>query len=228
MGRTKTLVQLRTAIRQQADQENSTFVSDTELNTIINTSLAQFHNILADKFGEDYYYTKSTLTATIGTDVVSLPSDFTKLLQVEINRGSNEPPIIMKQYMLKEKHKNYNSASQYSYRYRVMGTNLVLDRAAKSAFTMNLYYVPNFVDLASDGNSFNFMGDGWEDWVIMDCAAKIKAKEESDVSFELNQKAIVENKINTQALNRVLAEPQRVIDIYNQYPSPYDDPDYID
>lgn len=226
--RNKTLVQLRTAIRRQADMENSTFVSDTELNILINTSLAAFHNILADKFGEDYYMTKTTLTATVDSDTIALPSDFTKLLQVEINRGTNEPPLIMKQYMLKEKHKNFNSASQYSYRYRVMGTNLVLDRVAKTAFTMNLYYIPQFQDLASDSDYFNFYGDGFEDWVIMDVAAKIKAKEESDVSFELNQKMVVENKVNTQALNRVLAEPQRVIDIYNQYPSPYDDPDYID
>jgi len=50
-----TLSQLRTRCKQQADMENSTFISDTELNNYINESIEELRDILIKNFGEDYY-----------------------------------------------------------------------------------------------------------------------------------------------------------------------------
>lgn len=57
-----TLLELRTAARERADQVNSAFISDSELNRYINTAAKELYDILITAFDNDYSVQKKSLT----------------------------------------------------------------------------------------------------------------------------------------------------------------------
>ena len=71
---TITLAELRTQSRQRADMENSNFISDTELTSYINNSIAELHDIMAEAYGSEYFVTTTTFSVTSGDDTYSLPA----------------------------------------------------------------------------------------------------------------------------------------------------------
>ncbi len=50
-----TLTELKAESRQRADMENSNLVSDTELTTYINKSIAELHDLLSEAYGSEYF-----------------------------------------------------------------------------------------------------------------------------------------------------------------------------
>jgi hypothetical protein len=72
MATTMTLAQLRTATRQRADQVNSQFVSDDELNSYINQSYFELYDILIQKYGDNYF---SADPAIFETSSISIPQN---------------------------------------------------------------------------------------------------------------------------------------------------------
>ena len=74
---------LVTRVRQRADMESNNFVSDIEVQTYINGSIAELHDLLIQVYGQDYYVSSNTFTTTAGTDTYALSTsagaDFYKL-----------------------------------------------------------------------------------------------------------------------------------------------------
>jgi hypothetical protein len=73
---TITLAELRLQSRQRADMENSQFVSDSELTSYINNSIAELHDIMCEAYGSDYYVISAEFSIDSSTDTYALPSDF--------------------------------------------------------------------------------------------------------------------------------------------------------
>ena len=67
MATTMTLAELREASRQRADQENSQFISDSELNSYINQSYFELYDILVQSYGDDYYVANPVLSDVINS-----------------------------------------------------------------------------------------------------------------------------------------------------------------
>ena len=55
-------------VRQRADMESNDFVSDTEVQTYINSGISELHDILIQTYGQDYYVSSSTFNTVAGTD----------------------------------------------------------------------------------------------------------------------------------------------------------------
>ena len=58
---------LRDEARQRADQVNSEFVTDSELNGYLNNSWSELYDILVSKYQDDYFLTSTSITVTSGT-----------------------------------------------------------------------------------------------------------------------------------------------------------------
>ena len=54
--------------KQRADMESNDFVSDTEVQTYINSGISELHDILIQTYGQDYYVSSSTFNTVAGTD----------------------------------------------------------------------------------------------------------------------------------------------------------------
>jgi hypothetical protein len=219
-----TLLQLRTQARQRADMEESTFVTDAELNSYINGSIAELHDMMVQSYGEDYFVKTSTFNTTAGTDNYSLASiitdnDFYKVRGVDAKVGGNDF-YTLKKFNFNERNKFkhdgiWNYLGITAVKYRLVGTKLYFTPAPDSAVEVKIWYIPKAavlvldVDILDDLNQF-------AEYVIVDAAIKMLNKEESDVQVLMAQKAGLKQRIEEVANNRDAGESESVQDVYSE------------
>lgn len=213
---TFTLLELRDQIRQRADIVRSQHQTDAEINGYINASIRELRDLLIQKFGEDYFASTSNITTVANTDTYTLPSDFFKLLGVDLQVATNEF-ITLKPFMFSERNQ-YNTnilrgayGSQYT-RYRIQGNSIILRPIPTSTVTIKLWYVPMFTTLGSDSDTWDGF-NGWEEYVVVDGTIKAKAKEESDIQIEAAQKSALVKRVEEAAGNRDAGLSFRVADV---------------
>jgi len=208
-----TLVELRNQVRQRADMENSTFVSDAELNNYINLSYAELYDLIIDKHGEDYYIQDQVYTGSPSQDTFALPSNFYKLRGVDLLTSAGQA-VTLRRFEFSERNRftNVSQAVDGDYRYRLRGSNLVLTPALSAQHQLKLWYIPKPIKLVADSDAIDGV-NGFEEYVIIDAAIKCRIKEETDTSTLIYQKQSIETRINRMADNRDANEPSRIVDI---------------
>lgn len=228
MSTTMTLAELRTATRQRADMVNSNFVSDTELNSYINQSIFELYDLLIQKYGNDYFVANPHTITTDGTsDSYSLPTDFYKLLGIDLAlSNSNDSYVTIKPFNFAERNRYAAPNFQSFYgitnlRYRLRGNKVWFTPIAEANQTIRVWYIPTFVTLSSDSATFDGIS-GWTEYVIIDAAIKCMQKEESDVSVLVLQKAAIIQRIEAASENRDAGFPKTISDVsFSQYEWPY-------
>lgn len=198
--------------RERADMENSRFISDAELTRYINASISELYDLLISSRGESYYINSSTFTTTTA-DTYSLPSDFLKLMGVDLVRGTNQA-YTLKSFKWQERNKNrepYYFNDSLNLRYQIRGASLVLSPVPKGGQVIKIWYVPRFIELVSPSDSFDGI-NGWEEYIVIDCAIKMKSKEESPVDDLLLAKQQMKERVLQASVNRDSGDPARVVD----------------
>lgn len=206
MASTVTLAGLRTQVRQRADMENTTFVTDAELTTYINSAIQELYDTLVYKM-EDYYTISGTIVTDGVADTFTLPSDFYKLIAVDYLLAGNLEP--MERFNFQDRHRYKYNAQLL--RYRII-KNSIMFKPRPAPQTITIWYAPAFTPLALDADTFDGI-NGWEDIVVTDCAIKCLLKEESDVSMLLAEKAGLMERIEKVANNRDMGRPETVADV---------------
>lgn len=228
MSTTMTLLELRTATRQRADMVNSTFVSDAELNSYINQSLFELYDLLIQKYGNDYFVANPYTFTTDGTsDSYSLPSDFYKLLGVDLAlSNSTDSYVTIKPFNFAERNRYAAPNFQSFYgitnlRYRLRGSKIWFTPIAEANQSMRIWYIPTMTTLSSDSSTTDGIS-GWTEYIIIDAAIKCMQKEESDVSILALQKAAIIQRIENASENRDAGFPKTISDTsFSQYDWPY-------
>ena len=210
---TITLANLRTRAKQRANMENSSFLSDSEWNSVINYSISNLRDIITSKAGEDYFATAFSTSLTEGQETVNLPSDFYKLLWVEVLvDGTNYAP--MRRFEIAEKPVTaFNLLAPWSeIQYRLRADTLWLQPASSTGGkTIRVWYVPVATELSADGDTLAGY-NGWDEYVVVLTARKALVKEESDTS-QLDQEILMFNqRIESMAPNRDQGRPMRIQD----------------
>jgi len=210
-----TLGNLKTAARQRADMVNNNFVTDAELVTYINSSIAELHDLLVSCYGADYFTTSTTTATVSGTADYALPADFYKLKGVDIKMSDQFYTV--KPFNWNERNRNtdlsWGLISGPSIRYRLVGSNLKLVPTPSSAHVMKIWYIPKATALVSDGDVFDDINQ-FSEYVITDAAIKMLQKEESDVSVLFAQKQALTARIQAMANNRDAEKPDSISDIH--------------
>jgi hypothetical protein len=217
---TMTLLQLRTAVRQRADQVNSTFISDAELTSFVNQSYYELYDLLVQKYGDAYFV--KTPPGTITTDgtneTFALPTDLYKLLGVDLQTsGSPSGWITLRPFMMAERNRNWrpNGMAVQGFtnlKYRLSGSTLWLSPLPASGQTLRVWYVPRMTELSADADLLDGIS-GWTEYVIVDAAIKCMVKEESDPSALMAQKTGLVKRIEEAAGNRDEGAPPTVSDV---------------
>jgi hypothetical protein len=205
-----TLADLRTAVRRRADQENSRFISDAELNTYINASYAELYDLLVSRFA-DYFMkdppTEFTLTGS--TSSQALPADYYKTRGVDISLGGDWVPLSSWMFAERNHGKRYDRCA---IRYRIVGGKLMFTPEGSAAGTYRHWYIPRYTPLALDADEMDDVMD-LEEYVVVDAAIKCLIKEESDPSVLILAKNSLIQRVNAMAADRDAGEPQRVTDV---------------
>jgi hypothetical protein len=221
-----TLGSMKTQARQRADMENTTFISDSELGIYLNNSATELYDLLVQAYGEYYYKSESTISMVSGTFDYSLPSDFYKLIGLDLlisgtyNTASAQYAALMP-LPVRERNKYQNISSTTvagnypNYRYRIFGDKVRFVQPSSSD-TVVVLYVPRMPLLSTDGSNFDGI-NGWEEYVIVDAAIKMLDKEETSSAHLRDTKNMLMNRIKQLAANRDIGAPERVTDVNQSF-----------
>lgn len=211
-----TLATLRTRARQRADMENSGFISDSELNSIINASYAELYDLLVSKYGEDYFVADAfTITTISNMETYSLPSDFYKLLGVDFKLDASNWASLQK-FDFSDRNLYQSGSTQLIniLKYRIFGSNLKITPIPSAGEILRVWYIPLPTTLASDSDSFSGI-NGFEEYVVIDAAIKMLTKEESDTQQLLVEKLAMKLRIEQMAHSRDAGQGATVQDTVN-------------
>lgn len=103
---------------------------------------------------------------------------------------------------------NVVSGQYCQYQYREMGTNIGIIPVTTGQ-ALRLWYVPIARQLLQDTDMMPYSYSGWHEYVVLDVAAKALAKKQfMDQAQELlNRKALMLERIETEAANRNVGQP---------------------
>lgn len=196
---------LRSRIRQVANMENSTFVTDANLNDLINRHIPRFWDLLLEIGPPDWMTpTDYALTTASGTIRYALPSDFRSVVMV------------------------YAAESTDFYRplRQVNDVDRVCYRAPAGAYSLVVRYIPVAPQLTTDtANATGQIDDisGWSDLIVYASARDCLDKEESDSSTCVQRLQEVEARMRRQQGGRNIGAPVYVTDVdgVDMWPYPY-------
>lgn len=214
MASTKTLLQIRDAARKRADMENSAFWTDPQITYEINASAKLLYNFLVETFGDEYYVSSTTDASVADQATYALPSDFFKLLGIDVGDGASPTNYIsVKKFSFKERNTRPANASWLrNYRYRLEGSNYRIIPTPKAGVTFRVWYVPVLTELSADGDTFDGV-HGYEEFIVLDVAIKMLQSEESETAHLEARLAEFKAAVIRDATSRDIAEPHQVQDV---------------
>lgn len=203
-----TLADLTLAAQQYSDNVGSNFVATTgtapvEWTRYVNVSLQDVYGLTAQVYGADYYMqspaTGYTFTTTGLTQFYALPTDFFKLLGLDVLYGAQNQWIGLKPFPITE-HNRYN------------WTNTP---APAAGLQFRMFYIPRVTLLVNPGDTIPDALDinGWGDLIAVNAAIMALTKEESDTSALMARKQEFVARINAEAENRDAASADKIVDV---------------
>lgn len=217
-----TLQNLIDQVRSRSDMENNQFVTDTELTSYINNSLASLDDILIGTY-DDYRVStfQSVLSGTNAT--IPIPSNFYKLRAVDFNSGQGQVNWqTIYSFQLPERNRSQNNLNTIvnpyinnDLSYRLSDAGIIIMPAERAAGTYQIWYVPKFIALADTDDTLTIQMDtqAWVEYSIVDVCIKILNKQNLDPSGFMAEKAELKQRIVSAAKNRNSAGPKRVANV---------------
>lgn len=211
-----TLTELRLRSRQKADRENSQFVENAELDFMINSSVAELHDILVMANSADYSVSSYSFTTVSGTDTYTLPSTLYKLKGVDA-KITGDDWTTLRPFNFNERNRNGSAAwgdlTTSGVRYRMLGDSIVFSPVPDVAAPIKLWFTPLAPKLVADADTLKDLNQ-FSEYVIVDVAIKYLQKEESDVTVLMQQKSELKRRIEVMANNRDEGHGETISDIY--------------
>lgn len=223
------------AIRQRCDMVNSQFITDAELIGYIAASHYELYDVLVQKFGNDYFVgtpyefqtdgVNERYALPDGSTTYHLPDGVThapavyKLLGVDLQLTyTPDGWVSLRPFTFQERNRNVltNVSTVYgvtNLRYRLNGDYLWFTPMPAGGQTVRIHYVPRLTAVTAGADTIDGVS-GWEEYIITDCCIKALAKEESDPSVFMAQKAALLKRIEAAAENRDAGAPATVADTY--------------
>lgn len=206
------LSELMERAREHADQEDSTFVTDTTLKRWLNKSLDALYGKTVVLW-EDYYLTR--VEASLTGASYELPSDFFKLVNLKVKSLAGPYRQLVRCTAAEEDY--YLTATSLrpdEVRYRVEGERTVRLFPGYGASTVEakLAYIPLRTQLVEEEDTFS-CPQGWEEWAVLDTAVRMVTKAEQDTSGLLRLQLAEEARFLREAPKRDQNSPARVQDV---------------
>lgn len=232
MPGTVNLSTMVTRCRRRADMENTTFVTDAEIQEMVEASLGELIDLLIMYSGDSSWMsartsgqdtTAGTETYTVYTNNVDMvEADIYKVLGVEVQfqgkwrrlkRWSHWQNSLLEDIS----GWNHENAVRYKFNWQpTMGSEaqISFEPTPQGVHSFRVIYIPYPADW-SDAGFTNFLGyTGWEEYIICDVAMKMLEKEESDVTHLARRLQIQRDRLQHHAQTMSMGEGHSVRDVH--------------
>lgn len=222
-----TLLDLRNLVRQRSNMEKNYFVSDAELTSYINNSLAELDDILITEY-EDYRVNtfQAYLPPDASNNIISVPSNFYKLRGVDFSKDDQPNRwYTLYPFQLTERNRNNNTLNNMiapwgnmRLSYHLSDAGIIIEPAQSCGGKYQIWFVPKFLQLVEDTDTLTIQMDtqAWIEYVAVDCCIKVFNKQNMDPSGFMAEKAALKQRIVSAAKNRDAAAPKRVANVRYQ------------
>ena len=196
-----TLGAVRTECKQLTDNVNSTFISDAEWNSYIQQSYYELYGLVVDVFGNDYFTQSPSSGYQFTTDGVNeffaLPTDFFKLLGVDLQLNGTGQKISLKPFNMGERN--------------MFQMNAAPNQVPMAGQVITVLYVPRLTVPTVDADTIDGV-NGWTDYIVADACIKAANKEETDASIHIMRKNALLARLNSEIENRDAGSPGTIVD----------------
>lgn len=188
-----TMAELITQVRRRADVENSTFVTNPELQDYLNDSIADLFTELREAWGDEYFVDEETVTVPAGSVgntgcVVDLvPAEYAdpplRILGIGLHLPSQSRVVPLKPFSPSDTVLRLDPLSweQNPPRYKLLGLDtLQFEYPPTTAMTIIVRAIEQPARYTEAGGLEIDEVFSWREYVIVDAAIKVLAKEESD------------------------------------------------
>lgn len=208
-----TLTEMLSKVRQRANMENSTFVTDSEITGYINASYSELYDILVSRF-EDYFSKELSFTL-VNESSKTLPTDFYKARGLDILVAGSDYETC-RRWNFEERNNVDRARTRLldgvnDRLYRVMGSKLMILPQDKGPGSYKLWYIPRFTPLKYSSDCLGDVLD-FEEYIVVDAAMKCLIKEESDINELMVIKNMLIARIKSMASNRD-TQAERISDV---------------
>lgn len=230
---------LRARVRTVVRQPNPNgFLSDLELNRLLNEAAYELYDLLIESRGELYYTTEHAFNTVAGQRRYTLPSAFYRLVGVTLSqnagsgvRGSGvNPPYPAEWRELRRMnpaewaYQDSLPGQYHNLKYTLTGTGnagtstqkaeIALYPLPAGVYCVQLQYIP-VLDLSPDGITTEPVYDGingWEDYIVYSVASVVANMQEESNDLWMNKKAEIKQRIQKLAFTRDRSQPVQVAD----------------
>ena len=216
-----TLAQIRAKIKNDLDLNEETFITDTEIDSLINAGIrdveAEIHGLY-----EDYYFTFTTISLVNGTSTYDLPTDIyaDKVRSIQYNDGSSKYEI--KRIRDISIIPYIGTGDDYSYMITnstSAGRKIKLYPASRetNSTNVNIYYIRKAKELSSDSDSCD-IPVSFLNYVFWRVKLSIYEKESSPMSdVAAKEVADAKDKMIATLSNRVPDDDNKILPNFDYY-----------
>lgn len=181
MSSSATLLDIRNAARRRADQVNSDFRSDADVDALINQTWKEVYEHVIQQQAERYL-ASTTIVTVIGQNTYALPADLYKAKDVDVAVAGRTRTMC--QFQWQDRNRYQDSLGwdlDAPLAWRLYGDNIVFLPKPNGVYTVTLWYHPTPPSMSADSDDIDGVS-GWEEAVIVGTAWKL-ATEEADVDL---------------------------------------------
>jgi hypothetical protein len=202
---TALLSDLKLAVRQNADSENSAFFSETELARYVNNAIQEIRDILVGA-GQFYFVSQFpfTLTTTNVVSIASLTGGFYKEVGLDYLPGGTLTPVTVgKLDTFLDRNR------QRGRQYFITDTNLTVYPLVNYQGNYNLWYIPDLVPLVADSDVLPNELYRWKEMIEVSGGIAARIKREMDTSDLEKRLGMLIKRVHDMAAQRTL-EPAQI------------------
>lgn len=211
-----TLADLTSQVRFHADMPSASdqFVSDSQIETVIDASYAEFYDLLISPAGWSYFTTPDAGVTVSGTQAYALPDDFYKMSGVDVVLGGGITMTAQALPFVERNRFNVLPWATYPYgppaRYIVIGAEVWFYPLPNGVTNFTLWYIPKATrNAGSPSATYDFVS-GWQEFVVFDAVCKLLSKEQNDLSYPMARRAELKQRIIEASADRDVGTPPRV------------------
>ena len=197
--------------RQKSDMENTSFVTDAEIISKLNSAWQKLYNLIIDT-SKTYYLTTYPITLTSATEY-SLPVDFWKLLGVDYRDSATAKPrnVWPKQFAERNRRTNYWYDAPMAYILKADKIAIIPNTITPTGF-IDVHYAAEPVAITTTSQTLHVPPFG-EEWLACRVAIEMLAKEESDASIVGAMKEEAERELIASLRMRDIGAPDSAVDV---------------